>query len=951
MSTRILPPWTNFVKLHPDVEAGALTEDIFAVSLGAIAERDMNAPVVSRDPEAFFRATHLTKDITKLLDEVLSSLSGKPGFNRVLKLRTPFGGGKSHTLAALYHAAKSRQCLDEIPEAANFPKPGEVDVAVFDGEKFDARNGKKVDKGRIIQTIWGWLAYQFGEEKFKLVEGHDQDRVAPGGDVIKEILAGKPKLFLIDELLKYIERASAVTVQDSTLRRQALDFIQNLTVEVAGSKNSVLVYSLQWSKREAMDNIALLEALDKITGRVDQLREPVSGDEVLPVLQRRLLAEKPSASVAKDVADAYSDIVTNSRRASAENESDRRMAEELGIELRERIKGAYPFHPTLIDIMKERWSSMDAFQRTRGALRFLALCLHTLKAQDRAGQLIGPGDIPLNALEVRNQLFKELGVQNEYDAVISSDIVGPNGKAKRIDDRLARETPALASVKPATRIATTIFAYSFGGLRRQGSKDDDILPPGVNENELLTACLGPDLDNITATAVLAELRNSCLFLHYDGVRYCFKKDPNVTKLIEDAEQEVARNHEDIKRRIFEMLNQRLAGQRGAIIWPAKTQDMPDCEPRFLLGYLSLEFTALTKPDQNKEAIDFLSKFGEKPRQYRNGVGLAIPDKKQVEPIRRAVRYLMAIQRVEDKKRQLRLSKDQEDQLRERRRTEEAAAEHALRNLYNAVWLLRMENGGVGIEPVEIGGRPLQATEIHNRMMELLTSTGTPKVYLTVKARKVMERVKLGEPLSEGGQILSGVKVSDIVDAFYSFLQPPRLIKAEAIKTGIATGIREGFYAYTSGHVPTQGQDGKYQINLDKLVINRFISDDEIDLESGFLIIPSAVPQPEPNPSEAVQAGPLGPATIGGASETPGATIKPPAAGPIADKPKVVQRKFKATRDQVFKAFQAIANLADKSDGSQVTIHVEGFSENGYDPSWLRNAFDEPLNEADIEEIN
>ncbi|WP_028326104.1 hypothetical protein [Desulfatirhabdium butyrativorans] len=31
-------------------------------------------------------------------------------------------------------------------------------------------------------------------------------------------------------------------------------------------------------------------------------------------------------------------------------------------------------------------------------------------------------------------------------------------------------------------------------------------------NELLATCLGPDLDNIKATAVLSELRKICLYL-------------------------------------------------------------------------------------------------------------------------------------------------------------------------------------------------------------------------------------------------------------------------------------------------------------------------------------------------------------------------------------------------------------------------------------------------------
>ena len=52
-------------------------------------------------------------DLHKLLDEVLASLAGKSGYNRVLKLRTPFGGGKSHTLAALLHTAPNVRKIAE----------------------------------------------------------------------------------------------------------------------------------------------------------------------------------------------------------------------------------------------------------------------------------------------------------------------------------------------------------------------------------------------------------------------------------------------------------------------------------------------------------------------------------------------------------------------------------------------------------------------------------------------------------------------------------------------------------------------------------------------------------------------------------------------------------------------------------------------------------------------
>src|SRR6266446_338114 len=119
MKSYALRPWTDVVSLDPDVESGSLTESVFAIDVGAIAANDKQVPLVNRDAEAFFRATYLTADLRRLLEEVLASLAGKQGYNRVLKLRTPFGGGKSHTLAALLHAVRDRKALNVISEAVS----------------------------------------------------------------------------------------------------------------------------------------------------------------------------------------------------------------------------------------------------------------------------------------------------------------------------------------------------------------------------------------------------------------------------------------------------------------------------------------------------------------------------------------------------------------------------------------------------------------------------------------------------------------------------------------------------------------------------------------------------------------------------------------------------------------------------------------------------------------
>ena len=69
-----------------------------------------------------------------------------------------------------------------------------------------------------------------------------------------------------------------------------------------------------------------------------------------------------------------------------------------------------------------------------------------------------------------------------------------------------------------------------------------------------------------------------------------------------------------------------------------------------------------------------------------------------------------------------------------------------------------------------------------------------------------------------------------------------------------------------------------------------------------------------------------------------------------ERKRTVRLQFKATRDQVFRAFPATANVADKSESGKVIIRIEGIAAEGDDPYWFRNAVQEPLDEADVEDL-
>ena len=281
------------------------------------------------------------------------------------------------------------------------------------------------------------------------------------------MLAEGPNLILLDETLQYLISAGGMKIEQTTLRDETLTFLQRLTVAVGNATNTALVFSLQSSKRESLEYVNLLQTVDHLAARKDQRREPVEGNEILSVIQRRLLAKFPRTRTLPRPPAAYQEIVTQMRRAYAQSEAERQQAEEDGLALRDRVAIAYPFHPALIDLMRERWAAIPDFQRTRGALRFLAACLRACHREGKSRAVLGPGDVPIHDSEVRLAFFKEVGQQADFQAVLEHDFIGANARAGGSTTAGPRRIPTEAIRRPATRLATAILMYSFGGLRRE----------------------------------------------------------------------------------------------------------------------------------------------------------------------------------------------------------------------------------------------------------------------------------------------------------------------------------------------------------------------------------------------------------------------------------------------------------------------------------------------------
>ena len=220
-----------------------------------------------------------------------------------------------------------------------------------------------------------------------------------------------------------------------------------------------------------------------------------------------------------------------------------------------------------------------------------------------------------------------------------------------------------------------------------------------------------------------------------------------------------------------------------------------------------------------------------------------------------MRYLLAVERVQGKWREHNLTTAQKSQLKERDATEKAATESALLRLYGEVWLPASGDQALTFDTVSLGGRPLQTTLnekkralIHQRLMELLT-TVQRRVFGTLAPGKIVELYKLGEP----GTGHVGIATDKVLAGFYEFLGFPRLLSAEAVRKAVARGVETGLFAYVTARPPL-GDDGRYQIDRSRVAFERSVADDEIDLDSGFLIVPAALPEKPPTQGTQTTSG-------------------------------------------------------------------------------------------------
>lgn len=839
---KALAPWFNNCIPHYDIREGTLDESVFAANLGDVVNEYGESDY--RDASSFFPKTYLTEGIKDLAGRVVRALNGEASENRVVSLQTGFGGGKTHSLIAVYHIARLGERLQGLPSCAGLlpkgvvPKFKEAKAVVFTNNTTDVVQGRKVSESITIYTLWGEIAYQLGgEAAYETMRKNDEARQAPSASLLKPILeAAAPALILIDELADYCNKAAAQVVGSSTLFNQTTSFMQTLTEVVSRVPKTLLLVTLPASSTEVTSSKIGHEILSSLEARITRIGasvKPVDDDEVFEVVRRRLFERIKDEALVKRVAERYRRFYSRLKSELPDYASKEAY--------RDRIVKAYPFHPELIDILRNRWGNDARFQRTRGVLQILASIVndlwHRKSSLHDPQMLILTTDIELqNNHSITGKVTSLMGPH--WASLMSADVYGQSSTAHKIDSSDLRSN--IGKFEISKGVATTVLLASVGGLR------------GFNMEQLKLCVLRPDaFGNNDVHGALDKLKAKANYLHYSSgsnPEYWFDAKPNLNILLAKAGAEI--KPEEIDNEILKLLKRGTQGASlNALVNP--TADIPEqheltaviLHPRFTGTAAGLE------QDTLEEVTKLALKRGNSDRTYRNTLFfLVCSSGRERKELNSSICAMLACDKVLDEYRG-RLEPDQQKEANAKRAEAEKRIEPALMGAYNLVVKVRArkQEGDPG----------------------LYQASGTRTTLASYLVGPVLDALKENEALLEqiGQSVLSEhslfpapntpVCVKDLYEAFLKFDDKPMIRDREAVAKTVNLYCSKGSFNVAFGapgnfteiyeHASVPGLDvesGDYWL-VDKAV--KMPAPEEPSPNPDPIPSPGPSPSPSPNP--------------------------------------------------------------------------------------------------------
>jgi predicted AAA+ superfamily ATPase len=786
-----LQPWRFVAEPHPDVAQGRYRQAEFAADLSQVLRG--TAQVEYQDPVEFFGRTYITEGMSGLLVQALRRVSGRSG-EPVIQLKTAFGGGKTHSMLALYHLLRGVAPLDKMPNAvavterAGVAEIPRTKVAILVGT---ALNPTKVRKpptfpGISIRTLWGEMAAQLAEaagnpKLFDIVRDADKSSVPPGSETLVELFdACGPCLILIDELIAYARKIYGVPGLVAGSFEAVLTFVQELTEAARASRNSLVVASIPESDTEIGGEAGqrALEQIEHTFGRMESIWKPVGAEEGFEIVRRRLFLPVEDGPARDDVCRAFGELYRQHG-----NEFPAECKEGVYFE---RMKNCYPLHPEVFDRLYNDWATIEGFQKTRGVLRLMAAVIHDLWVRQDASLLIMPGSVPLDTMIVREELTRHL--PEGWNTVIETDIDGPRSLPYRID----AEHPRLGQVMAARRVARSIFLGSAPSVREQRVR-------GIEDLRVRLGVAQPGEQLSVFNDALGRMVDQLVHLYGSNQRYWYDLPPNLRRTVDDRAQQIA--PEDVELEIVSRLKKiRERADFKAVHVCAASADIPD-EPAARLVVLCPADVYKAGNQESKAilaATEILNNRGNSPRNYRNMLAFVAPEKEVLPGLEQEARRYLAWKSVLADAEALNLDAHQRKQAKENADRSDKTVDLRINEAY--CWLLVPTQAGTG--PVEweatriSGGNDSYVVRAARRMKS--------SEQLITKWSPALLRMELDRWLWREQGYVSVKKLWEILGT-YNYL--PRLGDADVLLDAIREGLRSRDYF---GYATSVSESGRFQ---------------------------------------------------------------------------------------------------------------------------------------------
>ncbi|HNS51670.1 MAG TPA: Swt1 family HEPN domain-containing protein [Anaerolineae bacterium] len=780
--TGALRPWREVVSPHPDVASGRYQQAEFAADLWQVHLGEGSDEY--KDPAEFFRRTYLTESLRQLLAGAARRLSGQGG-DPVVQLQTNFGGGKTHSMLALYHlfsgtAPSDLLGIDQVMKEAGLTNGALVPAVkrvVLVGNRVSPGNPAVKPDGTVIRTLWGELAWQLGgRAAFDRVRADDERATSPGDTLRQLFNEYAPCLVLIDEWVAYARQLHDAADLPAGSFETHFTFAQALTESAKLAQQCLVVISLPASDTPGSPHVQAEDvevggqrgrmALDRLrnaVGRVESSWRPASAEEGFEIVRRRLFEPLTGADqfTARDVvARAFYDLY---RSQAAEFPPESREAD-----YEKRLRAAYPIHPEVFDRLYTDWSALLKFQRTRGVLRLMAAVIHSLWEKGDRNPLILPSNLPIDDPRVQFELTRYLS--DNWVPVIEKDVDGPNALPLRLDG----EVPNLGKYHACRRVARTIYLGSAPTATAANR--------GLEDRQIKLGCVMPGESPAVFGDALRRLSGAATYLYQDAARYWYSTQPTVTKMAEDRAEQLKRDPDAVAREVERRLRAdlRKAGDFSRIHpLPQSGADVPDdLDARLVV--LGVEHPYSREPGSAAEAqAKAIFEFrGNVPRLYRNALVFLAVDRTRLQDLDEAVRRYLAWDSILGEKDTLDLSPHQVKQAETQLGAADTTVTARIPEAYQ--WLLVPGQGtpqsAVEWQAYRLAGTDPLAVRASKKLRsdELLVTTlaGT-------RLRMEMDRV----PLWRGDR----VAVKQLVDDFARYLYLPRL-KDSAVLLG---AVRDG----------------------------------------------------------------------------------------------------------------------------------------------------------------